>query len=110
MIKSPFVLIKDAAVLITSSQQFLFSDKLTENEILSNLFAFFTAGHEPTSHSITFTLHELSFNPQIQEKLRREIMKAREENGGVLDYTAIQKIAYLEMVIAGRLTIRCHEV
>ena len=79
--------------------------KLTENHVASNMFAFYSAGFEPTAHAIVFALYELSLNSEIQEKLRAEIKKAREANNGVLDYATIKDVSYLEMVVTGNVRV-----
>jgi cytochrome P450 family 6 len=66
------------------------------------MFIFYFAGHETTSIALSFALYELALQPDLQEKLRQEIKKAREANHGVMDYDTLKNIAYLEMVISGR--------
>ena len=76
-------------------------DLFTEEHIASNIFIFYLAGHETTALTISFALYELALQPEIQDKLRGEIKKAREANNGVMDYKTIKNIAYLEMVVSG---------
>ena len=82
----------------------LFSDLFTDDHIVANMFIFYNAGSDSTSATLTWIMYELALNPEIQEKLREEIMKAREANNGILDYTSISKIEYLEMVISGMIS------
>ncbi|PSN43536.1 hypothetical protein C0J52_03713 [Blattella germanica] len=50
---------------------------------------------------LSFNLYGLACNPEVQEKLRQEILNATKENGGALDYDSIQKLPYLDMVFSG---------
>uniref|UniRef100_A0A1B0CD18 Cytochrome n=1 Tax=Lutzomyia longipalpis TaxID=7200 RepID=A0A1B0CD18_LUTLO len=58
---------------------------------------FVSAGYETTSSATSFALYELAKHPQIQEKVREEILKEL-ENGGI-SYERINKLEYLNMVI-----------
>jgi cytochrome P450 len=47
-------------------------DKLTDREIRDQLMTLFLAGHETTSHALTWTLYLLSQNPGARERLIEE--------------------------------------
>ncbi|XP_024943134.1 cytochrome P450 6a2-like isoform X1 [Cephus cinctus] len=72
---------------------------LDENSIAAQAFVFFAAGYETSSTSISFCLHELALNPQIQEKLREDILQGIEKHDGKLNYDSIQEMKYLDMVV-----------
>lgn len=61
---------------------------------------FFVAGFETTGSTISFTLYELSLNPPVQDRLRKEILTVIKEHGGIT-YEAIQHMNYLDMTIKG---------
>ncbi|KAH8658139.1 cytochrome P450 [Xylariales sp. PMI_506] len=46
---------------------------LTENEIYGNMFVFNFAGHDTTTHTLTFLLFHLAAHPDVQAWLREEI-------------------------------------
>jgi cytochrome P450 len=46
---------------------------LTEQEVRDELITMFLAGHETTSHALTWTLHLLSGNPRAATALREEV-------------------------------------
>lgn len=48
-----------------------------------------------------FTLHELAVNPEAQDKLVQEIRENDMKNGGKFDYTSIQNMKYMDMVVSG---------
>jgi hypothetical protein len=50
---------------------------------------------------MSFTLHELAVNPEIQEKLVAEIKENEIKNGGKFDYNSIQNMVYMDMVVSG---------
>ena len=47
--------------------------KLTAKEIVDNSVTFLIAGYETTANTLSFTTYLLATNPDIQEKLQREI-------------------------------------
>jgi cytochrome P450 len=49
------------------------SIKLTDEELISNMFIFFVAGHETTAGTLHWAMLELAKNPNIQEKFYKEV-------------------------------------
>ncbi|XP_015114497.1 probable cytochrome P450 6a13 [Diachasma alloeum] len=72
---------------------------LDENIIAAQAFVFFVAGHETSSTTIAFCLYELALNPEIQTKVREEILDAIVGTDGKLTYEAVQDIKYLDKVL-----------
>jgi len=48
-------------------------DQLSAKEIRDQLMTLFLAGHETTSHALTWTWYLLSQNPQVEQKLHEEL-------------------------------------
>lgn len=64
--------------------------------------AFFGAGTETTSSAISFCAYELCKNPNIQSKLREEIVTTINKHGE-LTYECLQEMKYLELCILGKI-------
>ncbi|CAG9856087.1 unnamed protein product [Phyllotreta striolata] len=69
------------------------------NEIVAHSFTFFLAGFETSATTMCFMVAELVLNPDVQEKLRKEIWKMLEKHNGELTYDAINEMVYLEQVL-----------
>lgn len=76
---------------------------LDENMIAAQAFVFFVAGFETSSNTIAFCLHELAVNPEIQQTVKQDILKAIANHGGTLNYEAIQEMIYLDAVVLGKI-------
>ncbi|TFK73973.1 cytochrome P450 [Pluteus cervinus] len=50
------------------------SQRLTDDELLGNIFIFLVAGHETTSHTLCFAFALLALYPEEQDKLHHHIM------------------------------------
>ncbi|XP_049535736.1 probable cytochrome P450 6a14 [Anopheles darlingi] len=72
---------------------------LTREELAAQVFIFFLAGFETSSTTMNFCLYELVKNPDIQERLREEINRAIDENGGEVTYDVVMNMPYLDNVI-----------
>ncbi|KII87854.1 hypothetical protein PLICRDRAFT_54898 [Plicaturopsis crispa FD-325 SS-3] len=46
--------------------------RLTDDELLSNIFTFLLAGHETSAHTLSFAIALLALNPAVQQKLYEE--------------------------------------
>ncbi|KRT79223.1 cytochrome P450 [Oryctes borbonicus] len=75
------------------------TEGFTLNEIAAQAFIFFLAGFETSSTTMTFCLHELAFNQDIQDKLREEICETYKKNNGELTYDAIMEMKYMDDVL-----------
>ncbi|KAI0644565.1 PAH-inducible cytochrome P450 monooxygenase PC-PAH 4 [Trametes meyenii] len=51
--------------------------RLSDEELLAEMFALTLAGHETTSMALTFLLYELARHPEYQTRLRKDIREAR---------------------------------
>ncbi|XP_046422449.1 uncharacterized protein LOC124180747 [Neodiprion fabricii] len=72
--------------------------QFTDENMVAQAAIFFAAGFETSSTLVSFTLHELSLQPELQTKLREEILTALEESDGKLSYDLVQNLPYLAKV------------
>ncbi|CAG2059928.1 unnamed protein product [Timema podura] len=56
-------------------------------------------GSETSSTTISCCLHELAANPDIQERLRKEVDKVLIKHGGKITYEALQDLKYMDAVV-----------
>lgn len=84
---------------------FLNTGRLTFNELAAQSFLFFLAGFETSSTTMLFCLFELSVNPEIQRKARKEVMEVLSKHKGEFTYEAMSEMYYLEYCIQGNYNI-----
>lgn len=73
----------------------------TDNELISQCFFFFFAAFDNVSSILAFLSYELTVNQDIQRRLYEEIAVTESTlNGQPITYEALQKIAYLDMVVS----------
>nr|AGF69213.1 cytochrome P450 CYP6BW5v3 [Dendroctonus valens] len=72
---------------------------LSESDIIAQCFVFFIAGFETSSSTMTFAMLELAQHPDIQDKLRNEILEVLAKHDGKITYEAVMEMPYLEKVI-----------
>lgn len=68
--------------------------------------AFIFAGHETTTSALSRTLHVLTLNPAVQDKLRNELTEAIKTHGDEMDYDTLMALPYLDAVC--REVLRIH--
>ena len=54
--------------------------KLSEDEVVAQSFVFLLAGYETTSNTLSYVTYCLALNPEVQEKLIKEIDYAVGDN------------------------------
>ncbi|XP_060831919.1 cytochrome P450 6k1-like [Bombus pascuorum] len=74
--------------------------KFDGDDLVSQAAIFFLGGFETSSTTMSFTLHELAMNPDIQKTLRAEIHDALAKTDGKITYDMIMTLPYLDMVIS----------
>ncbi|KAJ8951050.1 hypothetical protein NQ318_003746 [Aromia moschata] len=67
-------------------------------KVVAQAVQFFAAGFETTSSTMAFMLYELCLHPDMQDKLRQEIMDSIKNNNGIT-YEGISEMKYLDMCV-----------
>lgn len=76
---------------------------LSDDDLVAQAFIFFFGGFETNSTAISFAVHELAANLDVQTKLQDEIDRVIAEAGGKITYEGVMvKMKYLDMVISGK--------
>nr|XP_046249221.1 thromboxane-A synthase [Scatophagus argus] len=77
---------------------------MTEDEIVGQAFVFLLAGYETSSNTLAFTCYLLAIHPECQCKVQEEVDEffTRHESP---DYTNVQELKYLDMVISETLRL-----
>ncbi|XP_011494403.1 PREDICTED: cytochrome P450 6a8-like [Ceratosolen solmsi marchali] len=83
------------------------SRKLTVLEATAQAFVFFIAGFETSTSTVSFALHELAANPEIQDNLHKEIDEFLQSSES-LNFENLMNLKYLDMVFNE--TLRKHPV
>ncbi|TDL20057.1 cytochrome P450 [Rickenella mellea] len=72
-------------------------DRLPDNELLAQINTFIQGAHDTVASALCRILHQLALHPEVQSRLRDEIVQARMENSD-LDYDALMGLPYLDAV------------
>merc|ERR550519_2697592 len=73
---------------------------LDEAAIISNAILLLVVGYDTTGMTLSYLAYALSNHPEIQQKLQDEVDRAFEESDGKFpDYTKVQSLPYIDMVI-----------
>lgn len=79
---------------------------VSEGTVTAQSILFLIAGYETSSTLLTFACYQLSLNPDVQDKLRGQVLEILEKHEGQCTYEALQEMTYLEMVLNE--TLRMH--
>lgn len=93
-----FATVKESSYLEKS--RFKQIKQLTNDDITSQAFIFFLAGFDTISTGLSFGLYEIAVNPDVQNRLRKEIQEAHKANNGILSYDSLLKLKYLDNVFS----------
>ncbi|KAK5643740.1 hypothetical protein RI129_007585 [Pyrocoelia pectoralis] len=74
--------------------------KMTNEMITAQALIFFLAGFETISMLLSHTIYELVINPDIQQKLRKELEETLLKSQGKLTYESVMRMQYLDMIIS----------
>lgn len=77
---------------------------MSEDEVIGQAFVFLLAGYETSSNTLAFTCYLLALHPECQHRVQEEVdhFFTRHESP---DYTNVQELKYLDMVISEALRL-----
>lgn len=78
------------------------SQKLSDAEVLAQVTTFMLAGYETSSTALTWTLHLLSENPVVQDKLREELLAVADDEPSM---ETLNGLEYLDAVVRESLRV-----
>ncbi|EIN07116.1 cytochrome P450 [Punctularia strigosozonata HHB-11173 SS5] len=82
------------------------NDRLPESEVIAQMSTLVFAATDTTTNALSRILHLLSEHPDVQQKMRDEILKARQAQGHELMYEELDALPYMDSVI--RETLRLY--
>ncbi|TCD69789.1 hypothetical protein EIP91_006326 [Steccherinum ochraceum] len=79
--------------------------RMSDEDVLAQVPTFIVAGHETTATAVTWCLYSLSQAPEVQMKLRKELLQVTHSTPSMEELT-VTALPYLDMVV--RETLRLH--
>jgi cytochrome P450 family 6 len=65
-------------------------------------FGFLVGGFDTSATTLSFVLYELALHPEIQQRLREEILQVLSKHDSKVTYDGTQGMTYLDMVVSGK--------
>lgn len=91
----------DFTRIFKTKNYLLFSPVWSDDDLCAQAVLFFVAGFDTVSTVMSFVLYELAVNPDVQDKLYKEIRENETKNNGKFDYNSIQTMVYMDKVVSG---------
>ncbi|RDB16349.1 hypothetical protein Hypma_003056 [Hypsizygus marmoreus] len=85
-------------LLLTANESVSEDDRLSEEEVIGQINLFLFASSVTTSGALARTLEKLARNPDVQERLRKELVEAQLDHGPI-SYDALTGLKYLHAVL-----------
>ncbi|ODO08024.1 hypothetical protein I350_03607 [Cryptococcus amylolentus CBS 6273] len=71
-------------------------DRLTDQEVLDQITTFMFAGNETTSTAVTWCLYQFAKKPEVQERLREEVLAVADERPSL---DTLHSLKYMDIVV-----------
>uniref|UniRef100_A0A5S6QND9 Cytochrome P450 n=1 Tax=Trichuris muris TaxID=70415 RepID=A0A5S6QND9_TRIMR len=107
-VKDGDVVDEDAMLQDEVLEDGLITKKIFREEVVSQCVLYMLAGYETTSNALSYVIYELARHPEVQNKLRKEIMDCQDSEDEKPSFETVQRMAYLDCVI--RETLRLYPV
>lgn len=72
-------------------------ESMSIEQLIDEIKVLFIAGHETTANALTFTLHLLGSNPEVQQKVLDEITEIESQTENIIEQ--LQKMTYTNAVL-----------
>nr|CAD7571558.1 unnamed protein product [Timema californicum] len=76
------------------------ADQQERRSITNNNDVFLIAGFHTSANTTSFALYELATQPDMQTRLRQEILDVLDKHGGKITHDALTEMTYLDMVVS----------
>lgn len=86
-------------VLIKANQTLDPAEKMNEEEVQGQINTLVTAANVTSSRAISMVLYNLSNRPDLQDRLREEIMGAKAASGGKLSFDQLEALPIMDAVV-----------
>ncbi|KAF2896628.1 hypothetical protein ILUMI_09548 [Ignelater luminosus] len=73
---------------------------IKDDDIMGVGLGFFLAGCDTATNVMSYITHELAANPDVQNKLFKEVSSAPRRSDGKVTYETLLKMKYLDMVVS----------
>ncbi|RIB01835.1 cytochrome P450 [Gigaspora rosea] len=93
------------SLLVKANENLPVDEQLTHDELIGQVMTFLVAGHETTSIALSWALYFLAKNPDIQDRLRKELLDVLTDCNHFPTYKEIEHSKYLECVLKETLRI-----
>ncbi|XP_014476321.1 PREDICTED: cytochrome P450 9e2-like [Dinoponera quadriceps] len=74
-------------------------DKFDIGVLASHATSFIIDGYDTSSRALSFIGFQLATHPEVQQKLRKEVVSVLSKYDGVLTYEALKEMTYMDQVI-----------
>ncbi|SHF83739.1 cytochrome P450 [Flavobacterium defluvii] len=72
-------------------------ESMSIEQLIDEIKVLFIAGHETSANALTFTLHLLGRNPEVQQKILEEVIEIESQTENVIEQ--LQKMTYTNAVL-----------
>mmetsp|Transcript_19094 Transcript_19094/g.38713 ORF Transcript_19094/g.38713 Transcript_19094/m.38713 type:complete len:579 (-) Transcript_19094:215-1951(-) len=73
--------------------------RLKDRYIIGNIQMFLFAGHDTTAMTLSYAIWHLASNPEVQERLHKEVLPLFSTSGRVPTYSELRNLRFLDAII-----------
>ncbi|RIB08315.1 cytochrome P450 [Gigaspora rosea] len=93
------------SLLVKANEKLPIDEQLTHDELIGQVMTLLVAGHETTGTAITWAVYLLAKNPDIQSRLRKELVDTFADRNHQPTFDEIEHLKYLDCVLKETLRI-----